>query len=211
MYYLFDMDGVLVRSEPVTSRAAIEVLKTYGVLAKREDFAPFVGTGEARFIGGVAEAYGLTYEPIMKDKLYENYLKFVQTDLEPYAGGRETLAALKERGEKIALSSSADMIKIKANMEVAGIPLSWFDAVTCGEDAERKKPFPDIFLATAEKLGADPKDCLVIEDALSGIQAAKSAGMHCVAITSYFSREQLMAEQPDGVIDELTEILNFTL
>ncbi len=207
MFYLFDMDGVLVRSAPATMRAATEVLKEYGVLAKKEDFAPFIGAGEARFVGGVAEKYGVPYEPVMKDKVYEKYLQYVETDLEKIPFAPEVISALKERGEKVALSSSADMIKIRANMAAAGIKLDSFDVITCGEDAERKKPYPDIFLATAEKLGAEPGECLVIEDALTGIQAAKAAGMYCVAITTFFSRDALLAGGADRVIDGLMELL----
>ncbi len=206
MFYLFDMDGVLVRSAPATMRAAMEVLSEYGIRAKKEDFAPFIGAGEARFVGGVAEQYGVAYEPVMKDKVYEKYLQYVETDLEKIPFAPEIICALKERGEKVALSSSADMVKIRANMKAAGISLDWFDVITCGEDAERKKPFPDIFLATAEKLGADPADCLVIEDALTGIQAAKAAGMRCVAITTFFSRDQLIEGGADRVIDSLKEL-----
>lgn len=206
MHYLFDMDGVLVLSEPVTRRAATQVLEEYGICAKKEDFLPFIGAGEARFVGGVAEAYGVPYEPAMKDKLYEKYLQFVSKELIPCAGCKEVIETLKNQGHKVALSSSADLIKIKANMDVADIPLCYFDAITSGEDAQRKKPFPDIFLATAERLGAEPAECLVIEDALNGIQATKAAGMRCVAITTSFSRQQLMEAGADAVIDSLMEI-----
>lgn len=211
MHYLFDMDGVLVYSTPVTMRAALEVLAEYGVTPVKEDFKPFIGAGEARFVGGVAEKYGVPYEPAMKDKTYAKYVEYVKEGLTVFPGAKAVLETLKNRGDKVALCSSADFIKIEANMQCAEIPLSWFDALVSGNDAERKKPFPDIFLAAAEKLGADPNDCLVIEDALNGIQAAKSAGMHCAAITTYFTREQLLEEKPDFVIDSLFEIPDLVL
>jgi len=211
LHYLFDMDGVLVYSTPVTMRAALEVLAEYGVFPKKEDFRPFIGAGEARFVGGVAEKYGVPYEPAMKDKTYAKYVEYVKEGLTVYPGAKEVLAILKERGHKVALCSSADFIKIEANMKGADIPLDWFDALVSGSDAERKKPFPDIFLSAAKKLGADPSDCLVIEDALNGIQAAKSAEMYCAAVTTYFNREQLKEEKPDFIIDSLYEIPDLTL
>ncbi|MBQ4517909.1 MAG: HAD-IA family hydrolase [Clostridia bacterium] len=211
MNYLFDMDGVLVYSEPVTKRAAIEVLAEYGIQAKLEDFRPFIGAGEARFVGGVAEKYGVPYEPAMKDKTYAKYVEYVKEGLTVYPGAKEVLATLKAGGHKVALCSSADFIKIEANMKGADIPLDWFDALVCGDDAERKKPFPDIFLAAARLLEAEASRCLVIEDAINGIQAAKAAGMRCAAVTTSFNREQLTEEAPDFIIDSLNEIPDLAL
>jgi len=207
LYYVFDMDGVLVRSASVTIHAAQLILEEYGITAEPSEFDPFIGAGEARFIGGVAEAHGLTYEPVMKEKLNNKYAEIVGDELPPYPSGKKVLEKLREQGVKFALASSADMVKIKANLGAAGIPLDWFSAIASGEDAERKKPAPDIFLAAAKRLGADPKDCLVVEDAINGIEAARSAGMKVVTITSYFDRETLKKHQPDAVIDDLMELL----
>ncbi len=206
MYYIFDMDGVLVRSAPVTIHAAQLILEEYGVKAEPSEFAPFIGAGEARFIGGVAEAHGIPYEPVMKEKLNKKYAEIVGDELPPYPSGKMILEKLKEQGVQFALASSADMIKIKANLGAAGIPLEWFGAIASGEDAEHKKPAPDIFLAAAKRLGADPCDCLVVEDAINGIEAARAAGMKVVTITSYFDRETLEKHKPDAVIDDLMEI-----
>ncbi|MBE7048872.1 MAG: HAD family hydrolase [Ruminococcaceae bacterium] len=211
MYYLFDMDGVLFNSEPVTVRAAQAVLLEYGVRAEPEDFIPFIGAGDGHFVGGVAEKYGVAYVPDMKDKLYENYLVLVKEGLQICPGAKEILTLLKKRGEKIALCSSADFIKIKGNTDAAELPLEIFDALICGDDVELKKPHPDVFLAAANQLGANAKDCLVIEDAVNGIQAAKNAGMRCAAITSSFSREVLLAEEPDFIINNLMEIADLPM
>ena len=207
MYYIFDMDGVLVNSEPVTRRAALEVLEGYGITATKEDFRPFVGAGEARFVGGVAEKYGVPYEPVMKDKLYEIYLRYVGESLMVYPSTKAVLQELTSRGDKIALASSADYIKIEANMKTADIPLSLFAAIVSGDDAARKKPYPDVFNAAVEKLRANPAECLVIEDALNGIQAAKAAGISVAAVTTSFTKEQLQSEKPDFIIDDLAELL----
>jgi len=94
-------------------------------------------------------------------------------------------------GKKTAIASSADWRKVEGNLAEIKLPAKLFDAVVAGEDVEHKKPAPDIFLLAAEKIGLDPKDCLVIEDALSGIKAAKAAGCKCLAITSSFTPQQL--------------------
>ncbi|MBQ9914703.1 MAG: HAD-IA family hydrolase [Clostridia bacterium] len=208
MHYLFDMDGVIVRSEPVMMGAAMELLEGYGISVKREEYGSYVGAGEAKLLEGILASRGFSYEPEMKDRLYEIYIRRAQSELQAFPNIKTVLSALKERGDKIALSSSADMVKIRANLAVVDIPMDWFCAIVSGEEAEQKKPDPEIFLKTAEKLGAEPSDCIVIEDALNGIRAAKAAGMKCAGFTSYFSREQLSAENPDFVIDDLMEILS---
>jgi beta-phosphoglucomutase-like phosphatase (HAD superfamily) len=83
------------------------------------------------------------------------------------------------------------MRKVAGNLAEMKISSETFDAIVAGDDVEHKKPAPDIFLLAAEKIGLNPKDCLVIEDAPSGIKAAKAAGCKCLAITSSFAPEKL--------------------
>ena len=203
---IFDMDGVLMDSEPVIKAAAIAGLKEFGVNAKIEDFEPFVGMGEDRFIGGVAEKHGVPYRPEMKKRVYEIYVDIVADELGIYEGIQEFLSEMKERGYVLALASSADKIKVEANLKVTGIPVSLFSTIICGEDVEKKKPFPDIYLYAARQIGVPPENCLVVEDAISGIKAAKAAGMQCIAVTSSFDRQTLEKEGADLVVDNTVEI-----
>ncbi|MGI6562948.1 MAG: HAD family hydrolase [Clostridia bacterium] len=203
---IFDMDGVLVDSEPVIRMAAIRGLKEYGVFAKPEDFDPFVGAGEDRFVGGVSEKYGVPYVPEMKALVYKIYGDLVEKHLKIYAGVPEMLVRLSKKGYRLALASSADMIKVKLNLKTAGIAFDLFQAVLTGEDVVRKKPAPDIFLKGGERLGLPSENCWVVEDAVNGIQAAKAAGMRCIAITSSFPRKRLEAEKPDYIFDSTLDI-----
>ncbi|HBN84462.1 MAG TPA: HAD family phosphatase [Clostridiales bacterium] len=203
---IFDMDGVLVDSEPVIKMAAIKGLAQYGVHAKPEDFEPFVGAGEDRFIGGVAEAYHTPYVPEMKKLVYQIYGELVDKHLKIYDGVPEMLIRLSEKGYKLALASSADMIKVKANLQTAGISFDLFQVVLTGEDVVRKKPAPDIFIKAGERLGLSSQDCWVVEDAVNGLKAAKAAEMHCIGITSSFNRNRLEAENPDYVFDNTLDI-----
>lgn len=205
---LFDMDGVLVDSEPVILAAAMQGLKEYGVNSKSEDFKPFVGAGEDRFIGGVAEKYGVAYKTEMKARVYEIYLELVSANLKVYDGIKDVLDSLKNAGWVLAVASSADRIKIEANLKVAGIPLSYFDVILSGEDVVQKKPFPEIYLKTAEKLGVKPACCFVVEDAVNGIKAAKTAGMRCIAVTTSFPKNVLEKESPDYIIDRVADVYN---
>jgi len=190
---IFDMDGVLVDSEPFIIKAATQMFAELGLEIGPEDFHPFTGTGENRFIGGVAEKYNFPVDiEQAKKRTYDIYLEIIKGKLKPLSGAKEFINHCLNLGRKIAVASSADWRKVKGNLAEMRIPAETFDAVIAGDDVEHKKPAPDIFLLAAEKLGLDPKDCLVIEDAPSGIKAAKAAGCKCLAITSSFTPEKLL-------------------
>ncbi len=203
---IFDMDGVLVDSEPVILEAAMLGLREYGVHAFPEDFIPFVGTGEDRFIGGVAEKYGVSYHVDMKRRVYEIYLEIVQDRIKIFEGVHGLLEKLQEMKVKMALASSADRVKVDANLKAAGISLHLFNAVVSGENVKNKKPAPDIFLKAAQEMNADPSCCIVIEDAVNGVTAAKTAGMKCIAVTSSFDAEQLKKVKPDWICKDIPAV-----
>jgi len=189
---IFDMDGVLVDSEPFIIEAARRMFGEHGVAVRAEDFHPFTGMGENRFIGGVAEKYGFRLE-LERDKkrTYDIYLEIIRGRLGPLPGAREFIARCRRLGKRMAVASSADRRKVSGNLGEIGIGAELFDAVVTGEDVENKKPAPDIFLLAAERIGVDPGECLVIEDAPSGVQAAKAAGSRCLGILSSFTAEKL--------------------
>jgi HAD superfamily hydrolase (TIGR01509 family) len=191
---IFDMDGVLTDSEPLINAAAVAMFRERGLVVQPEDFRPFVGTGENRYLGGVAEKYSFPIEiAAAKKRTYEIYLDLVPRHLRAFPGAQELVGACKRAGLKIAVASSADLIKIDTNLRQIGLPPDSWDAIVSAEDAVHKKPAPDLFLAAARKLGIAPADCVVIEDAINGIQAAKLAGMRCVAVAQTFPAEQLSA------------------
>jgi beta-phosphoglucomutase-like phosphatase (HAD superfamily) len=111
---------------------------------------------------------------------------------------------------KIAVATSADWIKMDINLREIGIPVEEFDATVNGLELEKKKPHPDIFQKAAEKIGVQPANCLVVEDAVSGVQAGKRAGAKVLALTTSFSPEELdgadwfassLADAPAAVLD----------
>ena len=203
---IFDMDGVLVNSRPVTLKSAMECLKEFGVEASAADFMDFIGAGEDRLIGGVAEKYGVEYVPYMKKRMYEIYCGLASREMLLFDEVPQTLSALRQAGYRIAIASSADRIKVDANLVAASIPRSAVDVILTGEDIERKKPFPDIFLLAAERLGIPPSRCLVVEDAVNGIQAAKAAGMRCVGVTSCFPAAVLLQEGAAATVTQIRDL-----
>jgi len=184
---IFDMDGVLTDSEPLINAAAVAMFRERGLRVQPEDFTPFVGTGEERYLGGVAEKYGFQIDlAAAKARTYEIYLGLVPERLQAFPGAVELVRACKRAGLRIALASSADRVKIEANLGKIGLPPAGWDAVVSAEDAVRKKPAPDLFLVAAHRLGVLPADCVVIEDAPNGVRAAKAAGMRCIAVAQTF-------------------------
>ncbi len=184
---IFDMDGVLTDSEPVICAAATQMFHELGVRVHPEDFRPFVGTGENRYLGGVAQKYGVTLDiPTAKHRTYEIYLQLVERGIDAFPGAVGLVLACRESGLLLAVASSADRIKIEANLRKINLPWKTWDAVVTAENVRNTKPAPDIFLTAASHLKIEPSDCCVIEDAPSGIAAAKAAGMRCVAVAQTF-------------------------
>ncbi len=189
---IFDMDGVLVDSEPFICQAAIRMLAEKGVTAQPEDFEPFVGTGENRYLGGVAEKYGLTLDiELDKARAYAIYFDLIKGKLAPLPGALDFIWECANREWELALATSADRCKAEANLEAIGLDIDLFTGVITGDDVENKKPAPDIFLAAAKALGLSPSACLVVEDAPSGILAAREAGARALALTTTFEKERL--------------------
>lgn len=202
---LFDMDGVLIDSEEYICRAAIEMFRENGVTVQPADFKPFVGTGENRYIGGVAEKYLPSLDiPSAKIRTYEIYDRIVSGHIRPLPGAVELVRWCREKGLKTSVATSADRTKMVINLREMGMGENDFDATVNGDEVERKKPFPDIFILAAAKIGLKASECLVVEDAVSGIRAAKAAGCHVLAVTTSFQREAL--QEADWICDSL---LNF--
>ncbi len=197
---IFDMDGVLIDSEYAMREAGVRALAHYGVKAAHEDFMAFTGMGEDSFIGGVARLHGLTYNTAMKDLAYKIYGDELRGDIIVFDGIKELITELKARGYTLAVASAADLVKVLINLDCIGVSRDDFNALTTGSDVTNKKPHPEIFLTTAKKLNVDPGDCIVLEDAKAGVQAAKAAGMHAVGICSTFTPDELMAAGADETL-----------
>jgi len=110
----------------------------------------------------------------------------------------------RKAGLRVAVASSADQIKVAANLYKIGLPLESWNTVVTGEKVRHKKPAPDIFLVAAQSLGVTPEECVVVEDAVNGIEAAKAAGMRCVAVAQTFPAGLLQVA--DVVQDKISEV-----
>jgi HAD superfamily hydrolase (TIGR01509 family) len=202
---LFDMDGVLVDSEPFICKAAIMMFEELGIKVIPEDFHPYVGMGENRYIGGVAQNHGVHVDiEKVKARTYEIYEQIVKDNLTPLPGAHEFISECRKRGFRLALATSADRVKMEVNLREIGLPAVTFHSIVTGLDVRNKKPFPDIYIMAAEKIGLGPHECLVVEDAVSGIRAGKAAGCRCLAVTSSFGAEVL--SEADWICASLMDV-----
>ncbi len=203
---IFDMDGVLTDSEGLINAAAIAMFAEQGLVVQPDDFLPFVGAGEDRYIGGVAEKYGFPLDlNAAKARTYEIYLELVPVGLNAFPGAVELVQLCRRTGLLVAVASSTDAVKVAANLNKIGLPFEFWDAAVTGNDVPKKKPAPDIFLYAAMKLSVPPENCSVVEDALVGVRAAKAAGMRCVAVAQTFSPEQLAGA--DVIRENMSQVL----
>ena len=204
---LFDMDGVLIDSEPFILEAAIQGLKQFGVKAHPDDFTHFIGAGETRYLGGPAEKYGVEFVPEMKTVVYAIYADILKQHPDAvYDGVFDVINYVKSKF-KVAVCSAADLIKVESNLNAIGVTPAFFDALVTGSDVTRQKPFPDIFLKGAELIGIPPQNCVVVEDAINGIKAAKAAGALSVGVTTSFSADELREKaNPDYIIDNIRQL-----
>lgn len=204
---IFDMDGVLVDSEDAMKTTSIESLRRFGINPQKDDFIEFTGMGEDAFIGGVAGKHGLEYNTEMKDYAYMLYVEKARELVYVYPGVKDVISSVKRKGCKIAVASAADLVKVKTNLACIGIEEDFFNAFVTGSDVKNKKPDPEIFLKAAKDIEIDTENCMVLEDAKSGIAAAKAAGMFCIGITTAFSYEELSTTEADYVVGDIKEAL----
>jgi beta-phosphoglucomutase len=202
---LFDMDGVLVDSEELIYLAAKQMFEEHGITVTREDFKPFIGTGENSYLGNVAKRYGFAMD-ISRDKrrTYEIYAQVAPKQLRLLPGVKSFIDKCRNKELKLAVATSADEIKMKVNLKATGLYTGIFDAMVNGLEVIHKKPHPEIYLKAAEKLDLNASACLVVEDAVNGIEAARAAGAKCLAVTGSFTATELA--RADWIVNNLSEI-----
>jgi HAD superfamily hydrolase (TIGR01509 family) len=199
---IFDMDGVLIDSQPLHYQVDVAVLKQCGYPATLETVIPYTGQSNPDRWPKYRAQLGLVPETEELIALQTAILMetFEKEPLTAIAGIPALLRWLKDRGVKtaVASSSSHDLIDlVLRKLDIA----AYFDTLVSGEDVRAGKPAPDVFLYSAEKLGSPPGRCVVVEDSPSGILAAKNAGMLCVAYRNPTTQGQDFT-LADYVVDE---------
>lgn len=208
---IFDVDGVIADSERVNADASIRVFADlFGVHGvQREDFEAGLGRGAEEYVKAAALIHGLklTHQQIAAATRarQENFLEILEEEpLEPFPGVLELInAALAHDDFHVAIATSSARGKSEAVLQSAKIPYEQMTYIT-GDDVKNKKPSPELFLTVARNIDIPPQNCVVIEDAPNGVQAAYAAGCKCIAVTNSTSPEKL--SQADLIVSSLTQV-----
>ncbi|HOE83893.1 MAG TPA: cytidine deaminase [Sphaerochaeta sp.] len=207
---LFDMDGVLIDSEPIILRAAHAFFARRGITTREEDFQPFVGAGDRRYLEGVGERYGLTLDfDRDRTELYELYAQAVQEAVS-FDGVHDFFFDAKRAGFKVGLATGSERHKALINLAAIGLKEEDFDTVVTGEQVVRNKPYPDIYQLTALSMGLSPEVCLVVEDSIHGVVSAKRACCAVLSLPNSFSSSALAEAGSDVVLDTLSDFGRFS-
>jgi HAD superfamily hydrolase (TIGR01509 family) len=178
---VFDLDGVMVDSEPVHERANAEYLGRFGVSPDQELLDDMMGRRVRELTDALAERLGLDPERAFADR-EAIFWRLLDQGLEPMPGLHAAVERLTAAGLPMAVASSGTRAYVDHVLERLRLRAA-FAAVVSGEDVRHGKPDPEIYLLAAERLLADPGDCVAIEDTTHGIAAARGAGMRTVAVT----------------------------
>jgi HAD superfamily hydrolase (TIGR01509 family) len=187
---IFDMDGVLVDSEPFGFEAMRRMVARYGLGYSEQENAEFLGRTTLESCRILKARHGL---PDAAETLADFYIEGMLAQIEegpvPMPGVPDVLERVRAGGYRLALASSAELRVIHANLTALALgPL--FEAVVSGTQVARGKPAPDVFIAAADRLAVPPNRCLVVEDSRNGLLAAKAAGMICAVVPCAYTRHQ---------------------
>jgi HAD superfamily hydrolase (TIGR01509 family) len=206
---IFDMDGVIVDSEPYSIQALIDILRQYGVEPTEDDLRRSYGRRVRDDFIDYFFRYGVTadVDSAIAHK-HARYYHLAAGHLQPFPGVMPLLGRLRARGYRMALASSGDRVKVAFGMQALELN-GTFEAIVSGDDVPHSKPDPAIYLTAAQRLGVSPTECIAIEDAPAGVEAVKRAGMRCIAVTNSVTREQL--HRADLIVDSLADDLSLVL
>jgi len=204
---IFDMDGVIIDSEPVYFKIDKEMFEELNIAVSFEEHSTYVGTSSQNMWDAIIKKHGIPGDPgkLMR-KEYNLYMDYLvnANDLQPIDGVMELINGLHENNFKLILASSS-------RMEVIDIILKKFKlsdlfiAKVSGSELAHSKPHPEIFLRSAQLAGSEPKECIVIEDSKNGVAAAKAAGMKCIGFLNPSSGHQNLKDA-DRVIQSFKEL-----
>jgi sugar-phosphatase len=204
---VFDMDGLLVDSEPLWVRAEVEIFGEVGVPLREEDCAQTKGLRADDVVAfwHARHAWPSPEPGAVQARLVARVADLVRAEGRALPGVARALAAARESGRRVALASSSPGLVIRATLERLGLGAA-FDVVQSAETEPHGKPHPGIFLTTAARLGVAPTDCVVVEDSLTGVVAAKAARMACLAVPCDYPLHDARFVLADAVVSSLEDV-----
>ena len=207
---LFDMDGLMVDTESLATEAFIHSAKKQGYDMTKEETLMVLGF-TTKSIYEFWENY-FKNSDVSGKQLVDDHYKYIENVLfttgpkkMPYI--EEVLKYLKENNYKVAVASSSNMNHIINNMEKTGLK-KYIDEFASGAEVKNGKPAPDVFLLAAERLGVEPKKCLVLEDSKAGVIAGSSAGAKVIMVPDMFKPDDECKEKAYKIVNNLGEVIN---
>jgi HAD superfamily hydrolase (TIGR01509 family) len=204
---IFDMDGVIIDSEPMHIRAYNNMFNEIGIEVSTELYESFTGQSTINICKRLCDHFKLDYNPetlvAIKRKHYKQFFES-NSELALIDGVFDLIKDYHSNGLKLVLGSSAAMTSINQIFDRFDLN-KYFSAKFSGGDLKQSKPHPEIFIKAAEATGFKREECMVIEDSTNGVEAAKAAGIYCVGYDSFHSKNQDYSKA-DLVIKEFKEI-----
>lgn len=204
--FIFDMDGVIIDSEPMHNAVIRKLMQHYHVDVTDAYIYSFSGLTVQNMVSKVKKEKGL--DIALNDFVEEYYRSILQhvreNDVTAIEGIKELLEQLRKKSIPTAVASSSPKNFIEANINKLGFD-KYFEFLMSGNEVTHGKPAPDIYLAAAKKLSAEPKDCVVLEDSHNGVLAAKAAGMICIGFNNPSSGIQDLS-MADIRVDKINQI-----
>ena len=206
---LFDMDGLMVDTESLSTEAFINSVKAQGYNMTKEETLKVLGFTKAsiyQFWIDYFQGTNVDGKKLVDDhyEYIENVLYTVGPEKMPYV--EELLKYLRENNYKIAVASSSDTADIKNNLEKTKLE-KYIDEIASGAEVENGKPAPDVFLLAAERLGVDAKDCLILEDSKAGVKAGKASGAMVFMVPDMFTVDKECEDTADRILTNLGEVI----
>ena len=202
---IFDMDGVLVDSEPIHTEAIRDLLADHGVTYAPGHEANFYGCTDREVFRAIRAHYHMAAdEADLASDWIARVVSLLSRPLEPMDGVPGVLHTLRNSGLRLALASSSAPRVISATLSGLGLT-DVFEFAVSGHEVSRGKPAPDIFLEAARRLGLPPGACLVVEDSYNGLCAAVAAGIRCAAVPCESTARQDFA-RAEVRLDSLTKL-----
>ncbi|MFR5266915.1 HAD family hydrolase [Clostridium sp.] len=209
---IFDMDGVIFDTESLYLKHWCSIFSKYGYEMTKENYLLVMGRGRKVVKEKFLSIYGenLPIDNMYKEKDYELSKYIEENEVPIKEGAYELLEFLKVNGYKVALATSAKRGRAMKHLKDSRFE-NYFDVIITGEDIEKTKPNPEIFLKALERLNIEPKKAIVIEDSIAGIKAAKNAGIFAIHVPDLKEPDEEIIKEADIIASNLLEVKSIVL
>lgn len=203
---IFDMDGVIIDSEPIHFEVDMQTMREFGVNISKDELNKYVGTTNEYMLNDLINKYKIqkSIKEILEYKMELTIRRIKETKINAISGIHELLISLKHNNIKTAIGSSSPKELIITVIEKFQLG-KYFDCIVSGDEVKEGKPKPDIYLEVSKRIGVNPEECIVIEDSRNGVLAAKNAGMKCFGFRNVNSGNQDLSKA-DIIVDSIRNI-----